>query len=160
MHEVIINNIQNKIKIDKEIENLIKQIVLFALNRENTKIESEVSMILVDNDYIKDLNLKYRNKNTPTDVLSFAMRDTLAEDTLVKPVSMRELLGDIVISIEMAQHQARDFGHNLEREIGYLTVHGVLHLLGYDHKTNEDKTLMRSREESILKAFDLSRKGK
>lgn len=160
MHEVIINNIQNKIKIDEENKNLIRQIVLFALNKENIKNESEVSILLVDNEYIRDLNLNYRKKDIPTDVLSFAMRDTVDGDIPRTLVNMRELLGDIVISIEMAQHQAKDFGHSLEREIGYLTVHGVLHLLGYDHEIKDDKALMRSQEESILKAFDLSRKGK
>lgn len=160
MHEVIINNIQKKIKIGREIENLIRQIIIFTLNKEGIKSESEVSILLVDNDYIKNLNLNYRKKNTPTDVLSFAMRDKVAGDISINLANRKELLGDIVISIEMAQYQAKDFGHSLEREIGYLTVHGILHLLGYDHKTKEDKALMRAEEENILKTFDLSRKGK
>lgn len=161
MHEVIINNIQNKIILADETSELIKQIVVFSLCKEEVKAETEVGVLLVDNNYIKDLNCKYRQKNVPTDVLSFAMRDTLPGCVPFKILAKeREPLGDIVISVERALEQAKDFGHSFEREIGYLTVHGILHLLGYDHETIKSKTLMRRKEEDILKTFDLIRKGK
>lgn len=161
MHDVIINNVQNKIVISDEIIKLIKQVVIFALDKENIKTETEVGILLVDNKYIKNLNLKYRQKNDSTDVLSFAMRDTLPGDMSFGALAEdKELLGDIVISVEKALEQAQDFDHSLEREIGYLTVHGILHLLGYNHDTVEAKNLMRKKEEDILKTFDLIRKGK
>jgi probable rRNA maturation factor len=116
---------------------------------------TEVDITIVDDDEIHQLNRDYRNVDRPTDVLSFA----LDEDDEDEPELMEgqpHLLGDIIISAETATRQAEEFGHGLEREIVYLAVHGLLHLLGYDHMVEEDKVIMRAKEEEALSAINLS----
>lgn len=158
MPEVIISNLQNKMSISPDLEQLLLELLKFALKMEKTSETAEVSVVLVDDAYIRDLNRQYRRKDAPTDVLSFAMRESLPEEEAIEGEhEAGNLLGDIVISIERAEEQARDYGHSFEREVGYLSVHGVLHLLGYDHEKEEDRKAMRQKEEEILKAFDLTR---
>ena len=140
--EVLINNLQEQAAIDEEIKKLIKKVSHKVLTVEG--IDKEVSIALVDNQYIKDLNDKYRNKNEATDVLSFPQDD-------------EELLGDIIISIPRAKEQAEEYNHSLAREIGFLTVHGMLHLSGYDHHQPQQKEKMRAQEEKILNHFNLTR---
>ena len=116
---------------------------------------TEVDITIVDDEEIHQLNRDYRNVDRPTDVLSFA----LDEDDEDEPELMEgqpHLLGDIIISAETATRQAEEFGHGLEREIVYLAVHGLLHLLGYDHMVEEDKVIMRAKEEEALSAINLS----
>lgn len=114
----------------------------------------EVSLMVTDDDGIRRLNAGYRGKDIPTDVLSFPMLEGEdGDDEAEMPV----LLGDIVISIDTALRQAADFGHPVEREIAYLAVHGVLHLLGYDHEEEEGKEEMRKAEESVLAAIGQAR---
>lgn len=115
----------------------------------------EVSVVFADDDYIQELNCQYRGKDTPTDVLSFALEEGEEPDIYEGPPET--LLGDIVISLETAIRQAESFGHSLERELAYLTVHGMLHLMGYDHETDEDKAAMRQQEEAILIQLGISR---
>ena len=104
---------------------------------------AEVSVVLVENDEIRELNKKYRKLDEPTDVLSFPLDN--------------KLLGDIIISVERAEEQAKKYGHSKKREMCYLFVHGLLHLFGYEHKNKSDKNQMRKKEERILTAFDISR---
>jgi len=108
-------------------------------------IDWELSIYLTDDAEIQRLNKTYRNVDSPTDVLAFAMRE--GEDTDINP----QLLGDIVISVETAQRQAQEVGHSPEMEFALLTVHGVLHLLGYDDVTVYETAIMRAKEETILR---------
>lgn len=143
---LIVSNIQEKVSVDIDLEHLLARVVTQALGRHDIPENAEVSLVFVDDDYIADLNRQYRGIDGPTDVLSFAMLEGPAmpgeEDEL--------LLGDVVISLETARRQAGEYGHSLAREVAYLTVHGVLHLLGYDHETPSDKQKMRTQEETIL----------
>lgn len=109
----------------------------------------EVSLFLTDDQGIQALNLMYRDLDQPTDVLSFP----LDQDGMPTLPDVPTLLGDIVLSVERARDQADEYGHSFERELAFLVVHGVLHLLGYDHEEEDERRAMRSREETIL--FDL-----
>ncbi|MDN5300762.1 MAG: putative rRNA maturation factor [Thermoanaerobacteraceae bacterium] len=158
MPEIIISSWQGKIDISADFEQLLTDILKFALAREQVPQDAEVSVVLVDDAYIRELNRQYRAKDTHTDVLSFAMRESVPEEEAIEgDPGAEQLLGDIVISVERAREQAEEYGHSFERELGYLAVHGVLHLLGYDHEKEEDRKIMRQKEEEILKAFDLTR---
>lgn len=161
MHEIIVDNIQNELEINSDLEELIKIVIKLVLSEEKVNKNTEVSVILVNDEHIKELNKTYRFKNVPTDVLSFAMRENTLDDDLdghvISEYTGTELLGDIVISVQRAKAQAEEFGHSFRRELAYLTVHGMLHLLGYDHESESDKNLMRQREEAILKRLDLTR---
>ena len=122
--------------------------------------ETEISVLLVDNATIQELNRDYREKDVPTDVLSFPLEEELAgevEPEIIGGPAAR-MLGDIVISVEKAVTQAAEYGHSVERELAFLLVHGLLHLLGHDHDKNEAaKKLMRSEEKRILTALGISR---
>ena len=116
----------------------------------------ELSVVLCDNAYIHELNKTYRNIDRPTDVLSFALNEG-EEEGYDGPDT--KLLGDIVISLDKTQEQAEEYGHSFERELAYLTVHGMLHILGYDHMTDEDKAEMRKEEEFVLHRLGFVREG-
>lgn len=119
----------------------------------------EVSVTLVDDDAIRELNRDYRGVDRPTDVLSFAMLEEGEGEPEAPqlPPDAPLQLGDIVISLERAAAQAVEYGHSLERELGFLVTHGVLHLLGYDHQTPEDEARMQETAEAILGELDLGR---
>lgn len=117
---------------------------------------TEVDITIVDDEEIHTLNRDYRNVDRPTDVLSFALDEGEEEEPELLDGPEEHLLGDIIISAETAQRQGEEFGHGLEREIVYLAVHGLLHLLGYDHMTDEDKKVMRAKEEEALREIRLS----
>lgn len=116
----------------------------------------EVDITIVDDEEIHTLNREYRNVDRPTDVLSFALDEGEEDEPELIDGPEEHLLGDIIISAETAQRQGEEFGHGLEREIVYLAVHGLLHLLGYDHMTDEDKKIMRAKEEEALREIRLS----
>lgn len=118
--------------------------------------DPEVTIALVDDEYIQDLNFRFRQINKPTDVLSFPLEED-AEDEDFIDGGDDNILGDIIISVEMAQRQAEEFGHSFVREMAYLAVHGMFHLLGYDHHTDEDRQLMRGREEEVLSQLEIMR---
>ena len=107
--------------------------------------DEELSVLLCDNPYIHQLNKTYRNIDRPTDVLSFALNEGEDNGDLES-----HLIGDLIISLERTAEQAEEYGHPFERELAYLTVHGCLHILGYDHMTDEDKKEMRQEEEFVL----------
>ena len=109
-----------------------------------------LSMLVTDNKAIKKINKDYRNKDVATDVISFAYNET----ENIGPVN---IIGDIVISIEKVKEQAKEYGHSEEREFYYVLCHGILHLLGYDHIEENDKEIMRKREEEILEKFNYKR---
>ncbi|WP_350342486.1 rRNA maturation RNase YbeY [Proteinivorax tanatarense] len=144
---MIVSNIEalDELKIDITIEDYI--IKACSIVSEMEKInDKEVNVIFVDNPFISNLNDKFRGKKTPTDVLSFPF-DTGLED---------EFLGEIYISIDKAKTQADEFGHSLNREIIFLVVHGLLHLIGYEHG-EQANPMMREKEEKVLKELRLYR---
>lgn len=159
MAEVVINNMQHRIDVDDRLEELIRKSVEMALNLEGVRSDLEVSVALVDNDYIRELNKTYRGKDAPTDVLSFPMLEPGEVDDVSSEGEVEQLLGDIVISLEKAEEQAKSYGHSFEREVAFLVVHGVLHLLGYDHEIEEERKIMRQKEEEALKALGLTREA-
>ncbi len=141
--EFYVDNRQNTAEITLELNKLIETVIMETLKVEGLSSDVEVSISFVDNIEIRELNRDYRGIDKPTDVLSFP----LDEDMLV-PIP---LLGDIIISMETAIEQAADFGHSLDREIGYLIAHSMFHLMGYDHMDEEEKDLMRSKEKQVMK---------
>ncbi|MEL7564945.1 MAG: rRNA maturation RNase YbeY [Dehalobacterium sp.] len=155
----MINNQQDKVAVTSQMEQLLYDVANEVVQAEELNMDPEISLLLVDDPEIQSLNHKYRGINRPTDVLSFAMEDEIAGEDVPDFVILEDnnILGDIVISLETAQRQAEEYGHSLEREVGFLAVHGMLHLLGYDHGTEEDSVKMRTREESILAQLGLSR---
>lgn len=116
---------------------------------------AEVSVTLTDDAYIHQLNKEYRDKDRPTDVLSFALNE--GEEPEIKGGPDVNILGDIIISVETAVAQAKDYGHSVEREMAFLTVHGMMHLLGYDHIEEEDRIEMRKEEEYVLHHLGITR---
>jgi probable rRNA maturation factor len=142
MIKMEINNLQEKVEIDEKLYKDFKNIITKATEMEGYD-GGEISIAFVNNEKIKELNNKFRNINEETDVLSFPMDE--------------EILGDIIISAEKALSQSKDYGHSFKREICYLVTHGILHLLGYDHKTDGEKKEMRKKEERILKELEIKR---
>lgn len=129
----------------------IKSVLKYALKVEKVK-NANFNVIFVDNDYIHKLNKEYRNVDRPTDVISFALEDNKEEE-----LSSIRMLGDIYISIDKAREQALEYGHSLRRELSFLSVHGILHLLGYDHMKKEDEKVMFAKQEEILNAKKIER---
>ena len=118
----------------------------------------EVSVVFCDDAYIRQLNRDYRGQDKATDVLSFALDE--GEEPDVHDGPAQHLLGDIVISLDTAARQAEDYGHTLERELAYLAIHGMLHLLGYDHMDEADQQEMRTEEEYVLTRLGITRDGR
>ncbi|AZO95015.1 rRNA maturation RNase YbeY [Iocasia frigidifontis] len=142
MIRIEINNKQDLVELDNNIYKLFQEIAERTSQIEGYN-QGEISFALVDNKIIRELNKKYRNNDQATDVLSFPMDE--------------EIWGDIIISTERAAAQAKEYGHSLKRELGYLAVHGIMHLLGYDHKTPGEKAEMRYKEERVLSELNLQR---
>ena len=115
---------------------------------------------LTNPENIKEINKKYRNIDKETDVLSFPMFEKEELDEIIKNKKFKneDILGDIIISVEKVQEQAKEYGHSFERELSYMIVHGFYHLMGYDHIKEEDKKIMRPKEEKILKDLQIIRK--
>ncbi len=152
--KVIITNKQKDIKIPTGLRMLIRRCCNAVLRMEEFEGSVEVSVTLVNNKQIRELNSIYRNKDQVTDVLSFPMGENGKYDT--DPTTGAKILGDIVISMVTAVEQANRFGHSLQREIGYLTAHSMLHLLGYDHEDNGLQRLrMREKEEKVMTMLGL-----
>ena len=152
---ICMENAQDKIALGEYLEKRLQDGLNAVAKLHDLDDMTEVDITIVDDEEIHQLNRDYRNVDRPTDVLSFA----LDEDDEDEPELMEgqpHLLGDIIISAETATRQAEEFGHGLEREIVYLAVHGLLHLLGYDHMVEEDKVMMRAKEEEALSAINLS----
>lgn len=149
---------QEKIALEQKVLTRLEE-GLQAVARLNGLPEAaEVDVTIVDDEEIHALNREYRNMDKPTDVLSFALDEDSEESDEPELVGGPEehLYGDIIISAETALRQAEEYGHGLEREMTYLAVHGMFHLLGYDHMTEEEKSVMRAKEEEALRAINLS----
>ena len=147
--KVQIVNKQRTIKIPSGTRLLIRRCCHAVVETEGITSPCEVSVSFVDNDQIRELNREYRHKDMATDVLSFPLGENGVYDK--NPQTGADMLGDIVISMEKAIEQAEAYGHSLEREVGFLTVHAMLHLLGYDHEGGGiERVRMREREETVL----------
>ena len=161
-------NNQNKIEFSEEQINKIKKVIDFALKEEEVSVPYEISVLFVDNDEIRQINRENRNIDRETDVLSFPMldyenkmvfkecyKDFVFDETFLDGDKL--VLGDIVLSLEKALQQSKDYNHSFEREVSYLVVHSVLHLLGYDHDTNENEKEMFALQEKILANLNINR---
>ena len=153
---ITLENDQDKLQISEELEQLLTAGLNVVARLHSLSERTEVDITIVDDEEIHMLNRDYRNVDRPTDVLSFALDEESEEEPELLGGPEEHLLGDIIISAETASRQAEEFGHGLEREIVYLAVHGLLHLLGYDHMTDEDKAVMRAKEEEALREIRLS----
>ncbi len=154
--KVVIENKQKKVRIPTGIRLLIRRCCHATLELEGFQGSAEIGVSIVDDDQIRQLNNEYRNIDSSTDVLSFPMGENGVFDK--NPETGAYILGDVVLSIERAMEQAERFGHSLQREIGYLVVHSVLHLLGYDHADGGlEAVRMREREEAIMLQVGLPR---
>lgn len=154
--KVIISNRQKEIKIPSGIRLLMRRCCQAVLQTEGFTETSEIGISFISNDEIKKLNKEFRNVDSVTDVLSFPLGENGIYDK--NPETGALLLGDIVISLKKAEEQSKLYGHSLEREVAYLTVHSVLHLIGYDHVNGGiEQVRMREREETVLAKLGLQR---
>ena len=151
-HTVMIENEQSKVKLTFSLKRLIKKAIKTALAYEDFPRAAEVSVTVVDNEAIREINREHRGIDRPTDVLSFPMFDEDFDD------GEDAILGDIVLSLEKAVAQAAEYGHSVRREVAFLTVHSVLHLLGFDHEEGKaEESEMFETQEKILTIMKLTR---
>ncbi len=136
---------------------LVEKLLQHAASVENIEPETEVSVTFVTNGTIQDINREYRGKDQPTDVISFALEELGEGEMAVTFEGMPRVLGDIIISTDRAKEQAEEYNHSFERELGFLAVHGFLHLLGYDHMEPEEEKVMFTKQDEILQTFGLGR---
>lgn len=165
---IYVDNRQEKIEADEEFVENLKKVIEFALKEEEVNVDTEVSLVFVDNENIRTINNETRNIDRETDVLSFPMLDYEEGRVFKNQYANYKfgaadcdgdelVLGDIVLSLEKAKEQSVEYNHSFEREASYLVVHSVLHLLGYDHMEDEEKKVMRKREEEILNKLNIVR---
>lgn len=157
--KVLITNEQKDIKIPTGIRLLVRRCCHASLLQEGIDADAEVSVSFVNNERIRELNQEFREINKETDVLSFPLIERADLDAMDTGADADTLvLGDIVISVEKAYEQAEAYGHNIQREIGFLTVHSMFHLLGYDHVNGGlEAVQMREKEENVLLKLGIPR---
>lgn len=149
--KIYFENQQTKENVNYDLKILMRHAVLETLEYEGHDKVTEVSITFTDNEKIHALNKQYRNVDRPTDVLSFPLLDFEGADEGFMPSELETMLGDIVISLEKARAQSEEYGHSFEREVAFLCVHSMLHLLGYDHEKSEaDDQDMRLRQRIIM----------
>ena len=154
--KVTIVNKQKNVKVPTGVRMLIRRCCHAVLVLENFQGSADVDVSIVDNEQIRQINREKRKIDLVTDVLSFPLGENGVYDQ--NPETGAYQLGDIVLSFERAQEQAEQFGHSLQREVGYLTVHSMLHLLGYDHvQGGLEATQMREKEETVMNMIGLPR---
>lgn len=148
------NKIEMFVSVDEKIKELetVEKVLQKAVEKEQLENVS-FNVIIVDNQYIHELNKDYRHIDRETDVITFALED---DDSIILPNNER-ILGDIYISIDKARQQAEEYGHSLLRELSFLAVHGFYHLLGYDHQTKEEEKIMFQKQEEVLKEYGITR---
>lgn len=157
---VYYENEQNAIPVTYKLKMLIRRAITETLAFEQYNNDVEVSVTLTDNENIQDLNLRFRGIDAPTDVLSFPLFDFEGETDEPPVDEIQNMLGDIVLNLERTRAQAEEYGHSFEREAAFLTVHSMLHLLGYDHETGEDDEAdMRARQRAIMERMGLTVEG-
>ena len=158
MNKIYIQNSQDKFAVTQALRGLVRRAVGQALKYEKFPYDAEISVTFTDNNGIQEINREYRDIDRPTDVLSFPLyeKDEINEDELDE--EGRAALGDIVISLEKAEAQSIEYGHSFDREVAFLCVHSVLHLLGYDHELGEEEEKeMFAKQEAILQIMHLVR---
>ncbi len=156
--KVVIDNKQKTVKVPTGVRLLIRRCCHAVLELEGFDGSAEVDVSFVDNAQIHAINLEQRHIDMPTDVLSFPLGEDGVYD--VNPATGAYMLGDIVLSLERAAAQAEEYGHSFQREVGYLTVHSMLHLLGYDHVDGGlEAVRMREKEEAVMLSVGLPRGG-
>lgn len=134
----------------------IEKLLNFAKQEEQINVDAELSITFVDKSEIQEINKMYRDKDKVTDVISFALEED-EPDIDMSEFNIPRVLGDIIICTDVAQEQSESYGHSFERELGFLALHGFLHLLGYDHMNEEDEKEMFGRQDAILNAYGLTR---
>lgn len=149
------NNEQDKLTPPEDIEQLIEKCTAAALAEEEIEDDAEVSVTLVDNARIREMNAEFREIDRETDVLSFPLGDENGFE--VDPDTDAILLGDIVISLEKARTQAEEYGHSFRREVAFLITHSLFHLLGYDHMTEDEEKEMFAKQEKVLQKLGITR---
>ena len=158
MYEIIYQNIEPK----KEYEEIIKKVLMQCYKEEKLENSNlKITITLTTKQDIRKANKEFRKIDKATDVLSFPMfeRDELEEKIKKQDFEYEDILGDIIISIEQVEDQAKEYNHSFERELSYMVVHGFYHLMGYDHIQEEDKKEMRPKEEKVLSILNITRKG-
>ena len=153
--EIVLSSQPESLPIPPGIEDIIRTVLAKTADIYELSSEIEVSVLLTDNETIHILNREYRGKDMPTDVLSFALNE--GEEPAIVDGPKQTLLGDIVISLDKADEQAIEYGHSQEREVAFLALHGLLHLLGYDHETQVDRAEMRQEEDHVLSLLGIGR---
>ncbi|MBB6175257.1 putative rRNA maturation factor [Anoxybacillus tengchongensis] len=154
---LMIDFIDETNEITEQQIDLIEQLLQHAAKEEHVRDGAEVSVTFVDNEKIREINRDYRGKDQPTDVISFALEEMGEEEIEIVGADFPPVLGDIIISVPKAREQAEQYGHSFMRELGFLAVHGFLHLLGYDHETEEEEKVMFAKQEQLLQQFGLTR---
>ncbi|EMA6341636.1 rRNA maturation RNase YbeY [Bacillus cytotoxicus] len=144
-------------EVKEDYVDMIRELLEKAAQMEGVEDGTELSVTFVDNERIREINRDYRGKDQPTDVISFALEDMGEGETEIIGADMPRMLGDLIISIPRTKEQAEEYGHSFDRELGFLALHGFLHLLGYDHMTEEDEKEMFGKQKEILGAFGLRR---
>lgn len=144
--ELYIDNRQDQVDIDEAMMELFREAIRQALLMEKASTDFEISLSIVDNREIQELNRDYRGIDSCTDVLSFPLGDDFGP---------QPMLGDIIVSAEKALEQAEEYGHSFRREMTYLIVHSMFHLMGYDHMEEEEKRLMRKKEKGVMKKIEI-----
>ena len=145
--------------IEDTTKDMLVELLKYAAKHENinTKI-TEMSLSFVSKEEIQEINRDYRGKDVPTDVISFALNDEIEDEVYIIGLEDEfNSIGDIIICVDIAREQAQEYNHSFNREIGFLAVHGFLHLLGYDHMNEEDEKEMFDKQEAILEEFGLRR---
>mgnify|MGYP000292443873 FL=1 len=140
---------QTNEKVDKELDELKDMLSDFCKREDLGNVIFNI--IIIDNPTIHKINKEYRDKDAPTDVISFALED---DKTVIEPDGVR-ILGDIYISIDKVHEQALEYGHSFKRELSFLAVHGLLHLLGYDHMEKSDEEVMFKKQEEVLNYYEI-----
>lgn len=153
--QIELSNQQEKLTVTQEMEDKIIEVLEEAARVHDVNDMTEVSLMFTDDETIHEMNREYRGIDRPTDVLSFALEEGEEEEIYGGPEE--NLLGDIIISVETAVRQAEEYGHSVEREMSFLALHGMLHLLGYDHMEEEERQEMRAQEKEILESLGITR---
>lgn len=135
----------------------VEELLQFAADVEDVSEGAELSVTFVTNERIQEVNREYRDKDQPTDVISFALEEMSEGELEIVGGDQPRVLGDIIISIPRAREQAEEYGHSFMRELGFLSVHGLLHLLGYDHMTDSEEKVMFTKQKEILNNYGLKR---
>lgn len=154
---IYFENAQEALTVSYKLKMLVRRAIEATLDYEQFGNACEVSVTFTDNEGIHELNKKFRGVDRPTDVLSFPLFDYEGESEEPPVDELFGMLGDIVLSLEQAKRQADEYGHSFEREVAFLTVHSMLHLLGYDHETGEeDEAEMRQKQTAIMEIMGLA----